>query len=197
MQASSIRKHTKIKVSEQNGFAGSYTIRTHKEGEIKYTCDYDEHGKPIIGTVKVDIESFKQALGRPLYEHPRVENLVVSGSGGYGRNLVIRALGNDPTYGLAITSGKIGTGTTAPTNADTDIQTVALSGITVQLAEVSDNVIVVSFFIPSASLSNGTYTEFTVHVGGSSRLFARSLITPSFAKGSNQDTTIEYTFTLY
>lgn len=182
-------QETTIKTKDTSALQGAYVIRTHSVGQIKYETLPD-------GSRKVDLESLKMALKSPQYEHPLIHNLVVSGTTGYGRNLLARVLVNDTTYGGYINTAKIGTGNTAPTNADTDIETVGLAGITVALAEVSDNIATFTFFIPNVDLANATYKEFTMHIGTSNRLFCRSLITPNFTKGSNQDTTVEYTLTL-
>lgn len=127
--------------------------------------------------------------------HDQTEhNLVVSGSGGYGRNLVIRQLANDTTYGIAITQAKIGTGTTAPVDGDTDLETTVLSNISVADEQVSNDSVVFQFFIPDGDLADGTYTEFGMFIG--SRLFSRALFSSSYSKSSGEDTRIDYTITL-
>lgn len=119
-----------------------------------------------------------------------IDNLIMFGAD-TGVQLLLRRLANDTTYDTIITSAEIGTGTTAPTNADTNLQTPSVTGIIVASNSVSTGSILLSFFIPSGSLSNGTYNEFGLRCG--TKLFARSIITPAYTKGTNQDTTIEYT----
>lgn len=116
-------------------------------------------------------------------------NLVVNGTA-TGVNLIARLLGNDSTYPLPITKCKIGTGTTAPTNSDTDIEAGGVTKSTVADQVVSGNVVTLSFFYTSAELPNGTYTEFAIFCVN--QLFARSIISPSYTKGTNEDTTVEY-----
>lgn len=110
-----------------------------------------------------------------------------------GVNLILGRLANVLTYDTIITSAEIGTGTTTPANSDTNLVTPTVTGIAVASSSVSSGSILLSFFIPSASLANGTYKEFGLRCG--TQLFARSLITPNYTKGTNQDTTIEYTIT--
>lgn len=106
----------------------------------------------------------------------------------------MRQLMGDATYGMEIDSAAIGTGTSAPTDADTGLGVSVLSGIVPSLQEISNDVGIVSFFIPDGDLADGTYTEFGVFIGG--RLFARSLITPNYSKASGNDTSVDYTFDL-
>jgi len=94
----------------------------------------------------------------------------------------------------AITRFKVGTGTTPPTDGDTDIETVALNKASIANVEVSQNVVLFSLFATTAELANGTYTEFSMHIG--TTIFSRLLISPSYTKGTNQDSTFEYEYTI-
>lgn len=118
-----------------------------------------------------------------------IPNLIVSGSG-TGINIIARILGADNTYPLAITKAKIGTGTNAPANSDTDLQTPTFTKNTVASQTVSSGTVTISFFLTTTELANGTYTEFGIFCVN--QLFARSIISPSYVKGTNEDTTIEY-----
>jgi hypothetical protein len=140
------------------------------------------------------IRKYKTGTKELIWESEPIKNLIVSGSGGYGRNIIARILANDNTYPLPITSASIGTDSTAPTNADTDLIAPVLEDIGVADEEVTDNVVVLSFFISNSELANGTYKEFGLFCG--TKLFARSIITPSYVKGTNEDTTVEYTITI-
>lgn len=164
--------------------SGSYVMRSHKAGEIKWHRNAD-------GKIVVDVASMKKAMGAPLYEHPVVKNHVVSSAGGTGRNLLLRQMSNDITYPIVVSSGEIGTGTATPVDTDTDLVTPILTGINVALFELSNDTLVISFFIPDGDLANGTYKEFLVRMG--LKAFARSLILPTYTKGTGIDTTIEYT----
>ena len=70
------------------------------------------------------------------------------------------------------------------------MQTPTFTKNSVALQEVSGGSVTISFFLTTAELSNGTYTEFGIFSG--TQLFARSIITPSYVKGTNEDTTVEY-----
>jgi len=120
------------------------------------------------------------------------KNLVVNGTG-TGLNIIARVLANDNTYPLVITKAKIGTGTTAPANGDTDLETPTFTKNSVADQSVSGGVATISFFLTDAELANGTYTEFGIF--SNTQLFARSIISPSYVKGTNEDTTVEYQVT--
>lgn len=140
------------------------------------------------------IRKWKAGTKELLWESEPIKNLVVSGVGGYGRNIICRVLAGDNTYPLVITSASIGTGNTAPANSDTALVTSVFSSISIADVEVTNNVVVFSFFIADGELTNGTYKEFGLFCGA--RLFARSLISPNYVKGTNEDTTVDYTFTI-
>lgn len=130
----------------------------------------------------------------PIFTSRRFDNTIVS-SDGYGKNIIARQIGGNTTYLIGVDSGAIGTGTTAPAASDTGLQTPVLSGIDVALVEFpAANQVVISFFIPDASLANGTYTEFGLFMN--LRLFARDLFGAAYTKTAGKDTTIEYTITL-
>jgi hypothetical protein len=128
--------------------------------------------------------------GEVLFVSPWIKNLIMLGTN-TGVNILLQNLANVTAYSPIITSAEIGTGTTAPAASDTNLATPTVTGIAVASSSVSSGSILLSFFIPSASLANGTYKEFGLRCG--TQLFARSLITPNYTKGTNQDTTIEYT----
>lgn len=130
--------------------------------------------------------------GEVLSISPWIKNKVMNGTG-TGLNIITRLLGNDSTYPLAITKAKIGTGTNTPANGDTDLQTPVFTKNSVADQVISGNVVTISFFIADSELTNGTYTEFGIFAVN--QLFARSIISPSYVKGTNEDTTIEYQLT--
>lgn len=161
-----------LSIKNENGLSGSYVIKTWDASKVK---------------------DFKDTLcSEPLSVSKRMKNKIVSTSG-YGRNLIMRQLAGDTTYSIEIDSAKIGTGTNAPADSDTDLQTAVLSNIPVANVVVSNDSVLITFFITDALLTNGTYKEFGIYCNG--RLFARSLISPNFTKGSNQNATVDYTIT--
>lgn len=127
-----------------------------------------------------------------LYISEWIENKIVSGDG-YGRNLVIRQLAGDTTYPLEIDSAQIGTGTATPADSDTTLGT-ATATFSIADSTVNNDSVTFGVFMTDAQLANGTYTEFGLRANG--RLFSRVLISPSFTKTANQNTTFEYVITL-
>lgn len=150
----------------------------------------------IIGSYV--IKTYRAGTKELIRQTQPIKNLIVNGSTGYGKNLIARALlGSSWTtaYSIVIDSASIGTGSTAPASSDTNLQTPVLTGVTVAFGEFTTaSEIILSFFIASASLANGTYTEFGLFCNG--KLFARSLITPSYVKGDNEDSSVEYTISI-
>lgn len=141
------------------------------------------------------IRKWCSITGKLLWESPVITNKVVA-STGYGLNIIIQQLGNVTIYPIAIDSAKIGTGTSTPVDGDTDLQTPTVTtgtGWIVADRTINNKSVTISFFIASGDLPNNTYKEFGIFC--SSRLFARSLITPNFIKGSNQNVTVDYTIT--
>lgn len=175
--------NTTLETKEGAGLQGSFVMRGHRAGDIKW--HRDEFGKVVV-----DYKSLKAAMGAPIYKHPRVKNLIVSSSG-YGRNLLLRQMSGDTAYPILIDSGAIGTGNTAPADGNTALVTPVLSAIGVALFELSNDSLVISFFIPDGDLANGTYKEFAMFMG--TQMFSRAIISPDYSKSSGIDTTIEYT----
>lgn len=145
---------------------------------------------------KLVIKTYRD--GKLVRQSPVMYNKVVSGSGGYGRNLVIRQLAGDTTYGIAIGSAGIGTGTTAPVDADTGLETVVVQDVAISNVAVSNDEVVVDVFMSNAVLANGSYTEFGLFIstGGSRRLFSRVIISPTYTKAAGEDSTFSYTIGL-
>lgn len=111
-----------------------------------------------------------------------------------GWNLVFRQLAGTITN-LLIDELKIGTGTTAPTETDTDIETEAVAGIPVATVDATTNPdeVVWVFFIPDRDLPEDEYTEIALFSAG--RIFSRILLSPTYEKESGDDTMIEYKIT--
>lgn len=132
--------------------------------------------------------------GVVLRETGPIPNKVVSGSGGYGRNLVARALKGDTTYPLEIDSAALGDDDTAPADSDTDLGNALVTGVGITNIEVSNNSLQIDVFIADGNLPDGTYKEFGLYCNG--RLFARILISPSYTKVPGEDTLFTYTLPL-
>lgn len=124
-----------------------------------------------------------------------IENLVMTGENN-GVGLITQNLAPGALYSPVIDRAKIGTGSTAAAPSDTDLQTPVVSDIlpTSGLTVVTATTVSFEFFLPDIDLPNGTYREFGLFCG--TRLFARSLITPSFTKASGEDVIITYEITV-
>jgi hypothetical protein len=121
-----------------------------------------------------------------------IENLIMLDQD-TGLNLLMQHLLGDNTFPLEIDSAAIGTGTTAPADSDTSLETPVVTGIPRAIGELTDErTLYLEFFITNDELPNGEYTEFGLFCG--TQLFARSLIeSPTYTKNDNQDTLIVYT----
>lgn len=122
-----------------------------------------------------------------------VDNLVMNGTD-TGVNLILKTLIGTITPN-EITSASIGTGTTAPTDSDTNLQTPVTTGIPRATQNISPtDVLTILFFIPDGDLPNGTYNEFGLFC--ETQIFSRSIISPAYVKSSTEDSVIEYVITL-
>lgn len=151
----------------------------------------------IFGRIRIITRDSK--TGKVKRATPWMKNLVVSGSN-TGRNLIAQRLGGTNTFTLNITHGDIGTGTAAPANSDTVLQTPTTRAA--KTSEIiSGNVVTVQFFFSDAALANGTYNEFGTFVDGTAtlstgKLFNRVLFGTAYVKAAGEDTTVEVEFTI-
>jgi len=105
-----------------------------------------------------------------------MKNLVVS-SDGYGRNLIMRELKGDDTYGIQIDSASVGDDDTAPVDANTGLGNSLVSSISISNMTLSSpDVLVVDVFASDATLPDDDYKEFGLFIGG--QLFSRVIISP-------------------
>ena len=156
----------------------------HRKKYIKGT------GASIQGRYK--IISKKAGTNEVIRETDWNKNLVMIGAD-TGIGLICKRMAGDVTDSIAIDSASIGSGTTAPTDSDTDLETPVLTGIITTAESSTSNSVSISFFITDSQLTNGTYNEFGIFAN--LKLFARSIISPSFTKASGEDTTIVYEIT--
>jgi hypothetical protein len=126
---------------------------------------------------------------------PFYNNIVVDGTD-TGFNLILDRLNSTNTYSLNITHLDIGTNATAPALSDT------LTGAVARTAKatgvVAGSTLTLRFFFASADLANGTYNDIKLAVDGTAtvntgRCFTRALFGTVYVKGTNEDTTLEYT----
>jgi hypothetical protein len=125
---------------------------------------------------------------------PWIKNLIVEADG-YGLNLVMRALSGLDSLPIQITKAKMGTGDTAVTVGDTDLETPTIDNIEIaNVTLVDETTILFEFFMPNFLTPDNTYNEFGTFCGN--RLFSRVIIDPAFVKVGNVDTTAEYEFVI-
>jgi hypothetical protein len=133
--------------------------------------------------------TYKKGTKEVLRVSPWINNLVTLANN-HGLNLIARHLVGDDSFPLEITQAKIGTGTTPPTIADTDLETPVLSNIIVALSSFTGGVADFEFFMPDGELPDNEYTEFGIFCGD--QMFARSIINPSYTKTTGEDTSCQY-----
>lgn len=127
--------------------------------------------------------------GELTWQSKPLPNKVVSSSG-YGRNLITRQLAGDGTYPIEIDSAKLGTSSTAAADAQTDLIAATVSSIPITNKVAVDDDLTVDVFVTDANLPNGTYSEFGLFCNG--QMLARIVISPSYTKGSGEDTLFTY-----
>lgn len=143
-------------------------------------------------TGKFRFKSYEKGTKNLLSVSEWCHNLI-STADGHGLNLIMRLLSGDNTYPLEITKAKIGTGTTPASVTDTDIETLGADNILLaNRTMLSTTSVLFEFFIPDVQLPNGDYTEFATFCG--EQMFSRSIITPTFTKPDNTDTSVEYQY---
>lgn len=109
----------------------------------------------------------------------------------YGMQLFFQHLGGLDTYPLELDNASIGTGTTAPTDTDHDLETAVVENIVRATVEIGLDYVLTEWFITDDELPDGTYNEFGLKCG--TQLFCRSIISPAHTKAANEDTLIQYT----
>ena len=147
----------------------------------------DEFGFRGVLTIR------KYRGGELCWQSALMRNKVVSGSGGYGRNLVMRHLYGDTTYPLEIDSMSLGDGNAAPADSDTALDNPTVTGVPLTTRALANNVLSIDVFITSENLPNGTYRE--IGFSCDDRLFSRLLLVPEFTKDEGEDVLFSYELT--
>lgn len=180
-------RNKKIKIKNSQSFVGKYVVNTYPSGTIKYVKTViEKNGRKLMKYI-VDKNSLLNA--KPI-SSLAYTNKIMS-SEGYGVNLILRQMAGITALPIEIDEAVFGTGTTAPTAGDTELETETVSGVAIQDATVTNDELVLDIFVPSMDMPNDLYTEMGLNMAG--LLFARSIF--SHNKGTNQDTTIVYTIT--
>lgn len=171
---------------------GSYRLAAVPAMEFPAMPEGPARDAFVDGMKRGQIRAWRQGILVPRFEIA-VENQIVRNAD-HGLALLFQHFAGDDTYPLSLDKAAIGTGTTAPTEADTDLETPVLSDIERSTAEPGTGSIVLTYFIADGDLANGTYREFGVFAD--EQLFARSLFPGSgYVKASDTDTLVEYTIT--
>lgn len=147
-------------------------------------------GEAGIGGV-LTIKKYRE--GKLIWQSEPMENLVVSSSG-YGRNLVMRQLAGDNTYGIEIDSAAVGDDDTTPVDTNTGLGNSLVSGISISDISATNDVLNIEVFASDTTLPDDDYKEFGLFIGG--RLFSRVIISPTYSKATGEDTIFSYVITL-
>lgn len=131
--------------------------------------------------------------GVPVWVSEPMSNKVVMGSG-YGRNLIVRKLAGDDTYGLEIDSASIGDSNSAAADGQTDLVNPLVEDIPITNKVAVDDDLTVDVFVADGNLPDDTYEEFGLFIGG--RLFCRVVISPAYTKAAGEDTLFTYSLSL-
>lgn len=131
--------------------------------------------------------------GRIVGETPWSENTIALNDG-HGMNLIQQHHRGDVTYPLEITHLRFGTGTSPRTAMMTDLETpyATYFSKTNQIIDTA-GATTFEFFVPSADLPNGTYTEAGIYCGA--QYYASALLVPELDKGTNVDALVQYQLT--
>lgn len=150
---------------------------------------------------RMQITKYRAGTKEILYRSPWMDNLVMDGAN-IGLNLIVQAMAGEIALNLNV--ARIGTGNTAPADGNTDLVTpvnLATTG-TPDIGRTwvvkTNNTITLEFFVSDLELPNGTYEEFAVGqvIAGVYRQFSRVLISPNYSKSTNEDTQVNYQYSL-
>jgi len=141
----------------------------------------------IVGTIRDTISGEIKRIYKKKF------NLIVT----VGRSVLAQRLANTVTYTGIINYGALGTSTTPPANADTQLGAEVFRK-TVASATYSDNISYISFFYTAAETS-GTYKEFGTFIDGtgtanSGKLFTH--VTVDWTKTTSETLTVDVTYTI-
>jgi hypothetical protein len=214
-----------IKIKEKQGIIGRIIVRQHQAGVIErfmfslmtpqevYEARMDtaKRGGPFIPQQKYikDPERWKMMikLFRSGTVAAKCENTIMQGIN-TGKDLIVSWLNGQmatgqpaAAYQNGINYGAIGSSSTAPTTADTQLGTETNRTIPSFFEDQNNNEASIQFFFPDGILANGTYPEFGTFVNGtasanSGAIFNHALFAVAYVKASGTDTTVEVDITL-
>lgn len=129
-----------------------------------------------------------------LVEEVTLKNLIPT----IGRSVLMQRLAGTTTYTGVINYGALGSGSTAPANADTELD-IEVFRKPVASASFTDNIAFIDFFFTQGD-TNGTYNEWGTFIDGtgsanSGQMFSH-MLTGGWTKSSSNTMTIACTYTL-
>jgi hypothetical protein len=177
-------------------------IRAHKKAVAELPPDSSAFFKDYLQKRIIELKAVVEDIKHASFIRTAVEcpNLVMD-SPNYGLDLIIQRLVGNNTYSLNLQWIEIGTGTTTPTVNDTGLASPSLRLPISFQEDYGATDAIVQAYVTDANLPNATYGEVGSFVDGSSsigsgQLFNHALISPTYAKVSGQDTTIEIDLTI-
>lgn len=153
---------------------------------MRETVNAREDGK---GLGRVRFVKYRAGTREVLSVSPWSRNLILA-SLVTGWGLLTARMTGDTTKDLIVTSGEIGTSSTATTEGMTALVAPTVTGILVANTSRTAKQALLTFFIPDGSLPNGTYREFLMRMG--SAAFSRAVAASPYIKASGEDTGVEY-----
>jgi hypothetical protein len=144
----------------------------------------------IKGQITATIKDSKTGKIKRVYKHT---NLITTA----GRAVLAMLLTGDTTYSGEINYGALGTGTTAPANSDTKLETEVYRNQTASSA-FDDNIAYITFFY-TADETDGTYKEFGCFIDGAAGADTGQLfnhVAVDWTKTDTETLTVDCIFTL-
>jgi hypothetical protein len=182
------------KIHEKGGMRGTVIVRSHPAGTLHLYKTLVELGR---------LELARELLKGGTVEVVQKNMIVWSANCGYDIlvQFLLSAYNGSFAFAstLGISWGEIGTGVTAPTNADVALTTPVARATVSYAADSGFSTAQLQFFFPDVTLPNQTYTEFGTFIGGTStigtgNMFNHALFTNPYSKSSGTDTTVEVDF---
>lgn len=186
-----------LSLKEKLNLKGHITILRHPAGSVAKFLELIRQGR---------IEEFL-ALQRQGEMAAETDNMIMGGSG-TGTDIIGQWIGSSylvaqglTVVPIGINYGAIGTGSAAPTAADTQLA-AEYARTTVSFYQNSGFILpTLQFFFSDAQLANGTYPEFATFANASAaansgNIFNRALFNTPYAKTGGTDTTVQAAFSI-
>lgn len=188
-------ENTNLQQQETCGMKGIYTITTADVSSLEAARiqtmieGYRERGNdPKQMKRLIDVLNTRYLVSRQV-----VHNLLPT----VGRSAIAQRLANTTTYTNIVNKVALGSGTTAPANADTTLATEVYRNNAASLTYSSNIAYITGFF--TAAETSGTYGEAGLFIDGTAtantgQLLSRALI--SVTKTATQTLTVDWQITI-